>query len=375
MDDHNNIETPTTGKRPEPVAESERSSVEIWSANLSPLRLMIVLALSIVVGETVVMFLLSILPPLSMPVEAILDGLLVATLSFPALYFLLFRPLIVYINERKKVQEALREARDELEVRVRDRTMELSEANALMKKEVAERRWAEEALRESENNLRLLSNSLLTAQETERKRISHELHDELGQALTVLKLQLRSIEQKLRDDQGTLEEGCAEAQESVDRIIENLRRLSQDLSPAILEDLGLSAALNSLIENFSKHSGMEVSLDAQDLDELFPEKAKILIYRIFQEAFSNIAKHANASNISVKIGKQNSKAVFLIEDDGQGFDLSEARLRFLSERGMGLATMDERARMMGGSLVISSEKSRGTKVALTVPVMAEREGK
>ncbi len=375
MNNCENVGSSAGERQSEPAIRQEQVNVKIPSASMTPLRLMIVLTLSIFVGEMVIMFFLATLPPLSMTAEAILDGFLITALSFPFLYYLSFRPLILHISERKKAQEALRKAHDGLEVRVQERTAELSEANTHLKSEISERRRAEEALRESENDLRLLSNSLLTAQETERKRIAYELHDELGQSLTVLKLQLRSIEQRVGDGQGDMNGSCDEALEFVDRMIENLRRLSRDLSPAILEDLGLSAALNSLIQSFSRHSGVKVSLDARVIDEPFPEKAQILVYRIFQEAFSNIAKHADASNISVKIGRENSAAFFLIEDDGKGFDLNEAKQRHSADRGMGLTAMDERARMMGGSLVISSGEKGGTRVALTVPVAAEGGGK
>ena len=117
------------------------------------------------------------------------------------------------------------------------------------------------ALQESEQRLRFLTTQLLTAQEQERKRISMELHDELGQSLTVMKLQVRAIEGALRDDQPDLKQACLELRQYVDGVIDNVRRLSRDLSPSILEDLGLLSALKYLLEGVGKHLTVKPSLE------------------------------------------------------------------------------------------------------------------
>jgi signal transduction histidine kinase len=226
----------------------------------------------------------------------------------------------------------------------------------------------ERALQESGKRLQFLSSHLLTAQERERRRVSVELHDELGQALTVLKLQLRSIERKLRKDQAALREDCEDTLRYVDQIIDNVRRLSRDLSPSILEDLGLSAALRWVIDDVSRHYGFEASVKMEDIKHLFSEEAQIIIYRVFQEALANAGKHAHATNISIAIEKRDGSVFFVLEDNGNGFDVEYVRAQASTEKGLGLAAMDERLRMLGGSLDIWSEEGTGTKITFTVPV-------
>jgi PAS domain S-box-containing protein len=235
--------------------------------------------------------------------------------------------------------------------------------------EITRRKRMEKALQESEKKLRLLSSHLLTAQERERRRISIELHDELGQALLALKLQLRAIEKKLEEDQVTLRDDCESTLTYIDHTIENVRRLSRDLSPSILEDLGLSAALQWLIEGFVKHYDIDISMDMTEIDNLFFQEGQIIIYRIFQEALTNIVKHAHATHIYVVINKQDGNVCFSVEDDGKGFDVEQIFTRHAPEKGLGLATMDERIRMLGGFLDIKSQKGRGTKIIFILPIV------
>lgn len=227
------------------------------------------------------------------------------------------------------------------------------------------------ALIQKEQRLRILSSHLLTAQEKERRRISLELHDELGQSLTLLKLQLRSAEKKLGADQKALEADFKAISDYIDRIIEDVRRLARDLSPSILEDLGFSAAIRSLFGDFARHSSVKVSLELDDVDALMPRDTQIIVYRIFQEALTNIGKHADASHISIVVRQNANLVSFAIQDDGKGFDLDKTAGQSATEGSLGLTAMDERARMLGGELEISSEAGKGTKIAIQIP-MGER---
>ncbi len=238
-------------------------------------------------------------------------------------------------------------------------------------RDITERRRAEEILRESEKRLHLLSSRLLTAQEAERKRISMELHDELGQVLIALKLRLSSIKRKLRKDQEALREEFEAIEEGIDQIIEDVRRLSHDLSPYLLENLGLRAAIQRLIEDLTEDHKIEASLDIADIDPLLSRKSQLVVYRIFQEALTNIRKHAGAAHITVGASRMDDVVSFLIEDDGKGFDPKQASMRESNERGLGLATMEERARGLGGFFEIWSQIGKGTKIRFTVPVSKE----
>ena len=230
------------------------------------------------------------------------------------------------------------------------------------------RRRAEEALRESEQRLRFLTSQLLSAQERERKRISMELHDELGQSLAVLKLQIRAIERRLGEDQQDLKAECRELLLYLDGVIDDVRRLSRDLSPAILEDLGLLSALKYLIDGVSKHYTVSHSFEVEALDHLFPADAQIIIYRIFQECLTNISKHASATEVSIAVKEHDGLISLMLEDNGVGFDPAQVLARRATGRGLGLAALDERARMLGGTLEIRSQPGAGTRVTCVIPV-------
>ena len=230
------------------------------------------------------------------------------------------------------------------------------------------RRRAEEALRESEQRLRFLTAQLLSAQERERKRISMELHDELGQSLAVLKLQIRAIERTLRDDQQDLKADALELLHYLDGVIDDVRRLSRDLSPAILEDLGLQSALKYLLDGVSKHYTVSHSLEVADLDDLFPADGQIIIYRIFQECLTNISKHAGATEVSIAVREHDGLISLVIEDNGAGFDPARVSARRAPSRGLGLAALDERARMLGGTLEIRSRPGFGTRITCVIPL-------
>ncbi|MBN1613952.1 MAG: PAS domain S-box protein [Deltaproteobacteria bacterium] len=234
-------------------------------------------------------------------------------------------------------------------------------------RDVTEWKAVEDALRESEMELHFLSAQLMTAQEQERRRLSKELHDELGQSLMVLKLKLRSIQEGLPADRDTLRSKCTEAIEYINAVVENVRRLSRDLSPSVLEHLGLPAAIRWLVNDFCRHAKIDCTLDLPEMEGLFSQEEEIIIYRMIQESLTNIAKHALATEVSVIIEEKDDHAHFCIEDNGIGFDIREIFAQDSQRKGLGLSAMHERTRMLRGSLDIRSRKGNGTKISFTVP--------
>jgi signal transduction histidine kinase len=231
----------------------------------------------------------------------------------------------------------------------------------------AQQRRAEEALKESEQELRQLTSQLLSIQEKERRRVARELHDELGQALTVLKINLVAIEDKLAPDQQHLKANCEHMLSYIDTVIENVRRLSWDLSPSSLEDLGLSAALGYLVDETCRTHHLQSAVVMDEIDQLFPPEIQINIYRIFQESLTNVVKHARASLVSVNVTREDGKVSFMIRDNGRGFNVKQVMDSKVAKRSLGLTAMNERALMARGSLQISSRRGQGTTVAFSIP--------
>ena len=212
-----------------------------------------------------------------------------------------------------------------------------------------------------------LLEKLISAQEEERRHIARELHDDTGQALTSLLVGLRTLE-----DVQSLEAAQARARDLrhlVTRTLEDVRRLASGLRPAVLDDLGLHAALDRFVRDFADSHRVEVEFEAesQDLAGLSPPM-ETAIFRIVQEALANVARHARASSARVLVDRPPDALELIIEDDGQGFDAPAALHSDRAGRGMGLLSMRERAALLGGSLTIESAFGRGTTIALRLPL-------
>jgi PAS domain S-box-containing protein len=235
--------------------------------------------------------------------------------------------------------------------------------------DISERRRSEEALRESERQLRSVSSQLLLAQETERRRISRELHDELGQSLTIMKLRLGLLAREVRKDQAKLRREVKGTMVHIDQTIEGVRRLSRDLSPSVLEDLGLRAGLRRLVKEFVKLNELKVSLQiTEGIDKLLTKDAEIILYRVIQEALTNIGKHAKAGKIRLAIERRDRDIRVLVEDDGRGFDPARPSDPERTRTGLGLAIMRQRVQMLGGQLELWSERGKGTRLIFSIPL-------
>lgn len=268
------------------------------------------------------------------------------------------------ITEKKRTEEALQRALEDLELRVTERTWELSEANDLLRNQIKEREKIEAALRDSEFKLRALSARLLSAQEEERRNISRELHDDLGQILTAINLDLqRAVKApNARKRLELLRQILSKNDEARSRI----REISSLLRPGLLDDLGIREAIETYVSEFALRTGISVELIVRCSSSDIPAEATTTIYRIVQEALNNISKYANAKKVWVTLTVERGEIHLQILDDGVGFDISQVR----TEHTLGLVGMRERARLLGGNFHLEATPGEGTSIAVTLPVMS-----
>jgi signal transduction histidine kinase len=216
--------------------------------------------------------------------------------------------------------------------------------------------------------LQQLSARLVAAQENERRSISRELHDEVGQSLTGVLVEMANLSTLIRTNDPEAVAKASEIKRLVERSISVVRNMALLLRPSMLDDLGLVPALEWQAREVSKRSGLRVKLEASQVSEQLPEEHKTCIYRVVQEALHNIVQHAEARNVKVTVRQEADRLLLSIEDDGKGF-------RAQHERGMGLLGIQERVSHLGGSFSVDSEPGRGAvlKVMLPLPtaVMAD----
>ena len=281
----------------------------------------------------------------------------------------LIKPFSLLLRDLKQAEAALRQINEDLEDKVKERTSALVETNVQLRQEIRERQIVEANLRASEMKLHRLADQILQVQEQERGRISRELHDDLGQSLLVVKLIMAKSYRTLSKDDSEVTEDLETALNHLNVLIDKVRRISHNLSPAILEDLGLEVALDSLFKDFAKNEGLKFSVHMENVSPFLPKNVQLAVYRIFQEALTNISKHAGATEVRVEISRGNDHVHFLVEDNGQGFDLAAAKAAN-PERGLGLASMEERVHLLDGVMEIRTAKEQGTHLSFVLPLEA-----
>jgi PAS domain S-box-containing protein len=262
------------------------------------------------------------------------------------------------LTERRTLEEALRQAHDTLEARVRERTLELVRRNESLMSEIRAREAAEAQIKK-------LLGKMVTIQEVERRRIARDIHDELGQAMTALKMNLEALDASTPADAtfATLLTRCQHLARELDGAIDFL---TWELRPVVTDQVTLSTALADLLESWSERFNIPARF-VGDGDHRLPPDVQEHLYRLTQEALHNIAKHAEATHVSVMLEQRGRELVLLIEDNGRGFSVGQTGDRSQTG-GLGLTSMQERAALVGGTLTIESNVSQGTAVYVRVPV-------
>lgn len=238
-------------------------------------------------------------------------------------------------------EAALRRAHDDLEKRVAERTSELSRANEALK---------------------ALSLRLTDVQEAERRFLARELHDEIGQTVTCLKLLLDTA---LRPEAGESRTAYDEALKLVNDLIDRVRRLSIDLRPQMLDDLGLLTALEWHINRFQKQSGIAVQFRHMPMPERLAPRIETALFRIVQEALTNVARHAQSKEVTVRLWANAGRAGVQVEDSGTGFDVAKV---LEGRASSGVSGMKERAELLGGEFTLESSPGQGTCLTVELPV-------
>ncbi|MBU6402622.1 MAG: PAS domain S-box protein, partial [Verrucomicrobia bacterium] len=248
-------------------------------------------------------------------------------------------------------------------------------------RDITQRKLAEEALRQSEEHyrqlfqeacvmqqrLRDLSDKILHAQEAERKRISRELHDEVGQALTAINVNLAMLKSAADLDTRQCRTRIAETQALLEQSMETVHRFARELRPAMLDDLGLIPALRSYANSFAQRTGIQVRFKLDRVAEDLNGEQKTVIFRVTQESLTNVAKHAQASAVDLRVRRVKSGVRLEVQDNGKAFEV-EHQLCAKKNKRLGLLGMQERVRLVNGEFTILSQPNHGTLVRVQIPL-------
>ncbi len=284
---------------------------------------------------------------------------------------LLQQIILVDITERKKAQEVLKKHKDSLEEAVRRRTKILHRTNTKLQEEIRERERTEVDLKRSREELRHLSAHLESAREKERKWIAREIHDDLGQALSALKMDVTWLENNFtRDNLGLLDK-TRSMSTLIGSTIDKVRQISKALRPSTLDNLGFTDTIIQESKEFEKRSGIRCQLTIEDENISLGEDTAIALFRVFQESLTNVFRHSNATRVKIYLKKDAQNVYLLIEDNGIG--VTNAQLH--APTAFGLIGIRERINFLNGDVSIKGVSGKGTIVNVRVPQKETQEGK
>jgi len=263
------------------------------------------------------------------------------------------------ITELKLSEEALQNARDELEIRVKRRTADLAKVNKELRNEINERKKAEKKLRS-------LAEKLSLAEEHLRRRIATDIHDHIGQNLAISKIKLESLAESMSTSK--LAKSLGEIRKVIAEIIESTRSLTFELSPPVLYELGFEAAVEWLVRQAREQHGLSTEFKGDGKAKALDDDVCVLLFQAVRELLVNVAKHAQARNVMVSTRRVGDEIRVKVEDDGVGFDMSRVSSRDYKTGGFGLFSIRERLSHIGGHLDVESKPGHGTRVTLVAPI-------
>lgn len=263
------------------------------------------------------------------------------------------------ITVQKQMEQELRQLNYDLEDQVRLKTAELV---AFYERFTNERKIAEIQLQQSRDELRQLASHLQNVREEEQTRIAREIHDQLGQEMTGLKMDVAWLKKSAGSEQPAFQKKLGEMSNLLDTSIQSIRKIASNLRPSILDDFGLEAALQWQSNEFEKRFSIPIKLETNGSEPAIPPDTATGLFRLFQESLTNVARHADASEVKALLDVNGDKIMLKIADNGKGFDMSKPRVKSL-----GLLGMKERTLMLKGNLDINSKPGEGTTVTITVP--------
>jgi signal transduction histidine kinase len=285
------------------------------------------MACAIFICEVGVMFVLSNLPPLSREYVAIIDSSILLTFLIP-FYFLLYRP---FWEEHKRF----------------------------------------------EGEIKHLSSQLMSSAEEERKRISHDLHDQCGQTLTAIQFGMDALRKSMPEHHLQHKEDIRDIVKLISQLGNEIREITYQLRPAMLDEMGIVSALRSLVSEISRqHPTLDINEEYAigKLKKKLPPSIEVTLYRTCQESLNNIIKYAQASEVSIVLGRQEAKVVLSVQDNGIGLDTRKLGLTAKSRQGIGLLGMRERVAALQGEFEIISELGKGTSIIVALPVSEDENG-
>ncbi len=272
---------------------------------------------------------------------------------------------------RPQFREGMR-YRTTVEKQIRRRTARLSEVNELLRQEINERKQMEADLQDSHERLRRLSIHLQKIREEERTSLSRELHDEFGQALTGMKLDVSWIKRRLSDNDGPIVERLDSILEALDRTIDTVQHMSARLRPVVLDDFGLRDAAELAARDLKKRANISCNVISDPYNINLNDLVSTEAFRILQECLTNVMRHSRAKNVTITLKKRKDILSMQIHDNGKGI----TKKQLADPRSFGLTGMQERAHALGGMLSITGIRGKGTTVTLTVPLRrANSQGK